>query len=134
VAESVSGFAPSGRCPSRTHGIELRAGHSGPRPRQRCTDWLISGYRLRAEEHVAVDLAHIAGIFLDLEDNSSGNAIAGQQVTANPTVRVPSGGYAHMMEGGVYLVGYHTLHKEMVSQVHRALLRLSVPARPSRIH
>lgn len=64
---------------------------------------------------MAVDLAHVAGSFLDLEDDSSGNAIAGDQVTANPTVQVPSGVYARMTEGDVYLVGYHT-------------------ARPSRIH
>jgi hypothetical protein len=83
----------------------------------------------------AVDLAHVAGSFLELEDNSSGNAIAGDQVTANATVQVPSGVYVCMMEEeGVYLVGYRTLHKALVSQLLRALRRSSAPARPSRIH
>ena len=82
-----------------------------------------------------MDLAHVAGSCLDLKDNSSGNAIDGDQVTANATVQVPSGVYARMMEEeGVYLVGYRTLRKGMVSQVRGALQRSSVPARPSRIH
>ncbi len=64
----------------------------------------------------------------------SGDAIAGDQVTANPTVQIYSGVYPRMVGGSVYLMGYHTLHKGMVSQVHRALRRSSVPARPSCIH
>ncbi|SRR6266702_1729486 len=42
----------------------FRTGHSGLQPRQRCTDWLVFGYRLRVGEHVAVDLARVAGSFL----------------------------------------------------------------------
>jgi hypothetical protein len=57
---------------------------------------------------MAVDLGHVAGPFLDLEENSSGSAIVGDQVTASVMAYVPSGGYAHIMEGGVNLVGYHT--------------------------
>lgn len=79
---------------------------------------------------MAVDFAHVVGSFLD---HSNGNAIAAGQVTANAKVLVPSGVYGRTMEGGVYLVGYRTLHKGDVSQVHRALWRSSVPARPSRI-
>ena len=71
-------------------------------------DWLIYRYRRRAGEYAAVELGHIAEFFLDLEDNSIGSAIARDQVTANAMVQVPSDVYARMMEGGIYLLGYHT--------------------------
>lgn len=132
MAESVSGFEPCGRCLSPTYGIELRAGHLGPRPRQRCADWLIFGDRHRAGEHVARDSARIA--LLAPGDNSNGSATAGDWVTANPMVQVPSGVYARMMEGGVYLVGDHTSHKGMVSQVHPVLRRSSAPRVQSAPH
>lgn len=57
---------------------------------------------------MAVDLGHVAEPFPDLEDNASGSAIVGNQVTANVTAQVPSGVYARIMEGGVSLEGYHT--------------------------
>lgn len=57
---------------------------------------------------MAVDLGHVAGPFLELENNLSGKVIAGDQVTANVTAQVPSGAYAHIMEEGVSLEGFHT--------------------------
>jgi len=69
------------------------------RSRPRCTDWLISGYhRLCGGRHIA-DLAHVAGSFLNPEEHSSGDAITGDQVTANPTVQIHSGVYPRMMGG-----------------------------------
>lgn len=57
---------------------------------------------------MAVDSGHVAGPFLELEDNLSGSAIAGDQVTANVMAQVPSDVYVRIMEGVVSLEGYHT--------------------------